>query len=99
MAQGTNSQTRILAIDERLTRLRAERTRLAARLSQAERKRDTRRKILIGAAVLAAVEHELVPSFRSGAELLNWLNTRLTRPHDRAAFDLPKRLTKQQTDE
>jgi hypothetical protein len=61
MAQGTNSQTRIRAIDERLTRLRAERIRLAARLSHAERKRDTRRKILVG-AVLAAVEHELVPS-------------------------------------
>jgi large subunit ribosomal protein L7/L12 len=98
MAQGTNSQTRIRAIDERLTRLRAERTRLAARFSHAERKRDTRRKILVGAAVLAAVEHEPVPSFRNGAELLNWLNPRLTRPHDRAAFDLPKRLTKQPTD-
>jgi hypothetical protein len=62
--------------------------RLLARAGQAERKRDTRRKILIGGAVLAAVEHEGVPPMRSVAELLGWLDTRLTRAHDRAVFDL-----------
>ena len=62
--------------------------RLIARASQADRKRDTRRKILIGGAVLAALEHEGLPPMRSVAELLAWLDTRLTRPHDRAAFDL-----------
>jgi hypothetical protein len=65
-----------------------EKNRLVARVSQAERKRDTRCKILIGGAVLAAVEHEGVPAMRSRAELLRWLNAQLTRPHDRAAFDL-----------
>lgn len=98
MGHETKSQTRIRAIDERLSRLRAERIRLEARLSHTERKRDTRRKILVGAAILAAVEHEGVPSFRTNPELLAWLESRLTRPHDRAAFELPKRQTKQQGD-
>ena len=96
MGHETKSQTRIRAIDERLSRLRAERIRLEARLSQTERKQDTRRKILVGAAILAAVEHEGVPSLHTNPELLAWLEPRLTRPHDRAAFELPKRQTKQQ---
>jgi hypothetical protein len=79
------------ALDERLSRLRAERIRLAARVSQSERKRDTRCKILIGAAVLAAVDHEGVPVLRSQRELVQWLDGRLTRPHDRAVFELPRR--------
>ncbi len=65
-----------------------EKNRLIARAGHAERKRDTRRKILIGGAILAAVDHGGVPPIRSVAELLGWLDTRLVRPHDRAAFDL-----------
>jgi len=91
MSQTSKSQERIHALDERLARLRAERVRLAARVSQSERKRDTRRKILIGSAVLAAVDHDGVPMLRSQRELLQWLDGRLTRPHDRAVFDLPRR--------
>jgi len=79
---------RIRALDERLARLRAEKIRLAARASQSERRRDTRRKILIGGAVLAAIEHEGVPALRTKTELLRWLDVQLTRPHDRAVFDL-----------
>jgi len=92
MSRDTKSHQRIQAIDERLARLRAERIRLAARLSRTERKRDTRRKILIGAAVLAAIDHEGVPVLRSQSDLLRWLDARLTRPHDRAVFDLVKRV-------
>jgi hypothetical protein len=91
MSQTTKSHARMQALDERLSRLRAERIRLAARVSQSERKRDTRRKILIGAAVLAAVDHEGVPVLRSQRELVQWLDGRLTRPHDRAVFELPRR--------
>ncbi len=91
MSHTTKSQARIHALDARLARLRAERVRLAARVSQSERKRDTRRKILIGAAVLAAVDHDGVPVLRSQRELVQWLDGRLTRPHDRAVFDLPHR--------
>jgi len=54
---------RLRALDERLARLRAEKIRLAARASQSERRRDTRRKILIGGAVLAAIEHEVYRRF------------------------------------
>jgi hypothetical protein len=95
MGHETKSQARIQAIDERLMRLRSERTRLAAQMNHADRKLDTRRKILVGAAILAAVEHQGVPSLRNYPELLAWLEPRLTRPHDRAAFEFPKRQTKQ----
>ena len=91
MSVETKGHVRIRAIDERLARLRAERSRLAARVSHTERKRDTRRKILVGAAVLAAVEHNGIPTLRTTRELLEWLDTRLTRPHDRAVFDLARR--------
>jgi hypothetical protein len=87
MSQTTKSHARIQALDERLSRLRAERIRLAARVSQSERKRDTRRKILIGAAVLAAVDHGGVPALDTQRALLRWLDDQLTRPHDRAVFD------------
>ena len=78
--------TRIRSLDERLARLRNERGRLVARASQADRRRDTRQKILVGATVLAAVERGGVPSLGSRAELERWLEPRLTRPYDRAAF-------------
>jgi large subunit ribosomal protein L7/L12 len=91
MSAETKGHVRIRAIDERLARLRAKRSRLAARVSHTERKRDTRRKILAGAAVLAAVEHNGIPALRNTRELLEWLDTRLTRPHDRAVFDLARR--------
>jgi hypothetical protein len=91
MSFETKSGARIRAIDDRLRRLRAERERLAARMSQTERKRDTRRKILVGATVLAAVELEGVPPLRTTHQLLVWLDARLTRPHDRAVFDFARR--------
>jgi len=48
-------------------------------------KDDTRRKILIGATVLARIErHEL-----DHEELQAWLGAHLTRDDDRALFDLP----------
>jgi hypothetical protein len=70
MSQTIKSHARIQALDERLSRLRAERIRLAARVSQSERTRDTRRKILIGAAVLAAVDHGGVPALDTQRALL-----------------------------
>ena len=88
MAQSEKIQMRIHSIDERLARLRARRDRLLARAGQAERKRDTRRKILIGAAVLAAIDREGVPTMQSAIELRRWLDERLARPHDRAVFGL-----------
>jgi hypothetical protein len=81
-------RTRIESVNESLARLRAERLRLLARATLAARKRDSRQKFLIGTAVLAAVLLEGVPSLRNSEALLAWLDTRLTRPRDRTAFDL-----------
>ena len=91
MSQPERVQMRLRAIDERLSRLKAEKDRLLARATQVERRRQTRRKILIGGTVVAAIEDEGVPALRSKAELLRWLEERLTRPHDRAVFDLATR--------
>ena len=88
MAQSEKVRVRLHAIDERLARLRSERDRLVARASHTERRRETRRKIVIGGTVLAAIEHEGVPALQTKAELLTWLASRLTRPPDRAVFDL-----------
>jgi len=49
VSQSEKVRLRLQALDERLARLHAEKSRLVARVSQAERKHDTRRKILIGA--------------------------------------------------
>ena len=62
MSTSDKVRARLQLIDERLARLRAERDRLAARVSRTERKRDTRRKIVLGGAVLAALDHEGVPA-------------------------------------
>lgn len=91
MPQSERVRIRLQALDERLARLRIEKNRLIARVSQSERKRDTRRKILIGGAVLAALDHEGVPAIRSNSDLLRWLDAQLTRPHDRAVFSLDLR--------
>jgi hypothetical protein len=91
MTQPDTVRARPGALDERVARLRAQRSRLLARISQTQRKRDTRRKILIGGAVLAAIDREGVPVLRSRDELVRWLNHHLSRPHDRAVFDLPVR--------
>jgi hypothetical protein len=89
MPHSEKVRSRIHTLEERLARLRSQKSRLLARASQTERKRDTRRKIVIGGAVLAAIEHEGVPRIVSAEELLRWLDSRLTRPHDRDVFGLP----------
>jgi len=72
MPQSEKIQARIQSLDERLARLRMKKGRLLARAGHVERKRDTRRKILIGGAVLAAVGHEGVPALRTASDLLQW---------------------------
>ncbi|MFK8185267.1 MAG: hypothetical protein AB8B99_17985 [Phormidesmis sp.] len=49
-----------------------------------EKKRDTRRKILIGAAVMARVDHGEWPK----DDLLRMMDGFLTRPNERDLFDL-----------
>jgi hypothetical protein len=89
MSQTEKARAWTQSLDERLARLRVEKSRLLARASHTARQRDTRRKILIGGAVLAAIEHEGVPMLRSRTELLRWLDAQLTREHDREVFDCP----------
>ncbi len=91
MSQAERVRERLQAIDERLTRLRTEKDRLVARVNKAERRRQTRQKIVIGGTVLAAVEHEGLPTLRTKAELLQWLEGRLTRSQDRTVFGLSTR--------
>jgi hypothetical protein len=91
MSQAEKVRLRLQSLDERLARLRAERDRLAARAGRTERKRDTRRKIVLGGTVLAAVAHQGVRALQCCADLVLWLEAHLVRPHDRRVFDLAPR--------
>jgi phage shock protein A len=88
MSHAEKVRQQIEALEARLARLRLTRTQLLARATRAERKRDTRRKIVLGGTVLAALAQEGVPALRTPEELARWLDARLKRPADRAAFDL-----------
>lgn len=77
---------------ETIDKLKAKKAALEARLRQEygreranQRKADTRRKILAGAAVLS--EAEARPEFN--AQLQKLLQRFLTKPEDRALFNLP----------
>ena len=79
---------RIETLEEKLKQLRTRQQRIEARkralLSRRERAADTRRKILVGAIVLAKVEQGEL-----NAGLLRvWLDQALTRADDRALFSL-----------
>ena len=80
---------RITTLETKLKQLKARQARIEARkralLSRQARKGDTRRKILIGATILARIDrHEL-----DHADLEAWLDAHLTREDDRALFELP----------
>jgi hypothetical protein len=88
MAESPRTRQRIAELEARLARLRMMRSQLVERASRTERRRDTRRKIIIGGTVLAALDHEGVPALATKAQLLDWLGARLKRAADRAVFDL-----------
>jgi hypothetical protein len=79
---------RIATLQEQLQQLKAKQQRIAARQkaleSKRSRKADTRRKILVGAIVLAKLDQGEFDK----AQLQRWLDDALTRPDDRALFDL-----------
>jgi hypothetical protein len=79
---------RIETLQERLAQLKARQVRVEARKrslqSRRERAADTRRKILVGAIVLARVEQGRI----SDSDLRRWLDEGLTRTDDRALFAL-----------
>ena len=75
-------------IDDRIAALKAKRDTLAMRLNALEtkarsqgRKRDTRRKIIVGGAVLAAMERDRI----FAKHVRGLLAQAVTRPHDREA--------------
>ena len=80
-------ETRIEAAKLKLKQLNAQKQQLEARkrTENSKRKRtdDTRRKILVGAAILAKVERREWPK----AKLLAMMRSTLTRPDDLALFD------------
>ncbi len=79
---------KIARLEERLRRLKSRHVRVEARRrtleSRRSRREDTRRKILVGAIVLAKVDQGL---FEESA-LREWLDGALTRKEDRELFGL-----------
>jgi hypothetical protein len=86
-----NFSERIATLEDRLKQLKAKQhqveTRRRALESRKNRKDETRRKILVGAIVLAKVERGEF----SDSKLRLWLSESLTRPDDRELFELPPR--------
>jgi hypothetical protein len=82
---------RIDTLEQRLRELKAKHQRSEARRRTVEARRDrreeTRRKILVGAVVLAKVEQGVLEA----AVLHKWLDGALTRSDDRALFALDRR--------
>lgn len=72
---------------EQQRQLAAKLAALDAREKEAERKNDTRRKILIGGAIIAAIKRGTF----SDEQLTVILNRELVADRDRALFDLPAR--------
>lgn len=83
-------EIRIKELEEKLKVQKAKKQKLDARKKKAETKikraEDTRRKILVGAAVLASAER----GDWARDKLQATLDAALTRPDDRALFDLPE---------
>ena len=87
------AEERLKALEERRAKLNARIQRERAKLSQAERKRDTRRKILVGATILKKVEEGAF----SEEKLLRLLDEHLEREDDRALFGLKAQEDQKQT--
>jgi uncharacterized protein YlxW (UPF0749 family) len=81
-------RSRIAELEQKLRQLKAREQAVEARRrtleSRRSRKADTRRKILVGAIVLARVERGEI----SESDLRRWLDQALVRPDDRGLFGL-----------
>lgn len=82
-------EERIEALEKKLKQEKARKAQIEARKRSAaakiERQNDTRKKILVGAVILAKVERGEWPK----EKLLAMLDAALTRSDDRALFELP----------
>lgn len=72
------------AIDQQIQQLLAQKKALEAQQRDAERKADTRRKILVGALALEHWEKNRDSAFAK--QLHRLVDEYVTRPHDRALF-------------
>jgi hypothetical protein len=83
-----NERERIAALEERLKQLKAVQVRKDARARSVEarrsRREEMRRKFLVGAVVLAKVDAGEIDE----ESLKQWLRPALSKPEDRAMFDL-----------
>ena len=88
MTTQTKLDERILTLQEKLQQQKTRQQRIDARksalLSKRQRAADTRRKILVGATVLAKVEQGVT----NQRLLRRWLDKALTRKDDRELFGL-----------
>lgn len=87
----SEKETKIERLERQLRQEREKQRRreIKERAEESKRARalETRQKILIGGMVLARIERGLIAI--SESDLRAMLDADLTRPHDRAAFDLP----------
>jgi hypothetical protein len=85
----TKTAERISALEERLKQLKAQQhkkdARERAKIARQTRQAETRRKFLVGAVVLAHVEHDAIAK----TKVRQWLDDSLESDEDRALFDLP----------
>ena len=81
-------EKRIESLDEKIEALRQRKRDEKARLRKAERQRDTRRKILLGALVLHDYGEDLSGLPEPWRQRLDAF---LSRPDDRELFGLPER--------
>lgn len=83
------AQQRVKDLEEKLKQAKALKQKAEARVKAAKTKQkradDTRRKILVGAAILAKVERGEWPKDK----MLEMMGQQLTRTDDRLLFDLP----------
>ena len=81
----TSRDEKLKKLEDKQSHLRAQIQKLKAREATEERKRDTRKKVVIGAIIL-----EMVKSGEWPEDKLNGLlDRKLTRLRDRELFDLP----------
>jgi hypothetical protein len=80
---------RLESLEERLQKLKVKQQRALARprpvANPTARRENARRKVLVGAVVLARVEQGLLEE----SVLREWLDPVLSRPEDRELFKLP----------
>ena len=84
MAQRKTPQEQLAELEQKQAQIAARIQKKKAEAKAAERKRDTRRKVIAGAL---ALDHAAIdPIF--GSDLKRLIDTHVKRPEDRALFDL-----------